>query len=104
MKRFILSDDADHDLQEIKRYLIREGGTPIVRHIFARLKASMVMLAANPYTGHSREDLTNEPVKFWPVFSYLIVYDPETKPIGIARVLQGNQDLKRIFLRSPPRF
>ena len=104
MKRFLLSEDADNDLQDIKRYLLSEGGTPLVRHILARLKSAMFMLALNPYLGHVREDLTKEPVRFWGVFSYLIVYDPVMKPLGVARILQGNQDLARIFLTSPPRF
>jgi len=32
-------------------------------------------------------------VKFWPVFSYLIVYDPAMRPLGVARILHGYQDL-----------
>lgn len=51
--------------------------------------------------GHLREDLTDEKVKFWPVFSYLIVYDPMTRPIGIARVLHASQDVKRLFQQKP---
>jgi plasmid stabilization system protein ParE len=104
MARFVLSEDAEVDLQEIKIYLLREGGTPLVRHIFAKLTASIKMLAANPYIGHIRTDLTDEAVRFWSVFSYLIVYDPQTKPLGIARILHGSQDLERLFMRTPPRF
>jgi toxin ParE1/3/4 len=104
MKRFVLSDDAAQDLQDIKTYLLREGGTPLVRHILGKLKSAILLLAANPYVGHKREDLTDEAVRFWSVFAYLIIYDPTTKPLGIARILQGNQDLERIFLKSPPRF
>jgi toxin ParE1/3/4 len=104
MKRFVLSDDADDDLQTIKRHLLSEGGTPLVRMVFTKLKSAMRMLASHPYAGHSREDLTNEVVCFWPVFSYLIVYDPQSKPLGIARILHASQDVAQIFLRSPPRF
>ena len=56
----------------------------------------MAFLAITPGAGHSRENLTDEPVKFWPVFSYLIIYDPATQPIGVARVLHGGQDLTPI--------
>jgi antitoxin ParD1/3/4/toxin ParE1/3/4 len=41
-------------------------------------------------------------VKFWPVFSYLIVYDPMIKPVGVARVLHGSQDLDAMFRARPP--
>jgi plasmid stabilization system protein ParE len=39
-------------------------------------------------------------VRFWAVFSYLIVYDPAKKPIEIVRVLHGKRDVKEI-LTSP---
>jgi toxin ParE1/3/4 len=104
MSRYILSDEATQDLQEIKTYLLHEGGTPLVRHVFAKLKLAMQMLASTPFAGHKREDLTDEPVRFWSVFSYLIVYDPQSKPLGVARILHGRQDVERIFRKTPPRF
>jgi plasmid stabilization system protein ParE len=50
-----------------------------------------------------RDDLTAEDVRFWPVLSYLIAYDPAMRPIGIARVLHASRDLEALFHRSPPR-
>jgi hypothetical protein len=38
-----------------------------------------------PGVGHFRQDLTSRPLKFWPIYSYLIVYYPETKPVQIIR-------------------
>ena len=35
----------------------------------------MRRLAQTPLMGHLREDLTDEPVRFWSVYSYVIVYD-----------------------------
>lgn len=49
-----------------------------------------------------RPDLTGEPVKFWAVFSYLIVYNPATQPIGIARVVHGSRDIESLFRKKPP--
>jgi len=43
------------------------------------------------------------PVKFWPVFSYLIIYDPATRPIGIARVLHASRDLGTMLRHAAPR-
>ena len=37
-----------------------------------------VLAAQSRGIGHTREDLTSRPVKFWSVYSYLVVYDPET--------------------------
>ena len=58
------------------------------------------MLASHPDAGHLRSDLTPLPVKFWPVFSYLIVYDPSARPPAIVRVLHGRQDVAAILDRE----
>jgi len=34
-------------------------------------------------------DLTNRPVLFFPMYSFLIVYRPDVKPIRIMAVLRG---------------
>jgi antitoxin ParD1/3/4/toxin ParE1/3/4 len=47
--------------------------------------------------GHLREDLTDEPVRFWSVYSYVIVYDPETQPLQILRILHGARDVRRVL-------
>ena len=75
----------------------------VARYVLGEIAKAFWFLAATPGAGHRREDLTDEPVKFWSVFSYLIVYDPESRPIGIARVLHGMRDLGAIFRQYPPR-
>jgi toxin ParE1/3/4 len=54
-------------------------------------------LAENPRIGHTREDLTNQPVLFLPVGSYLIIYDPESKPLSIVRIVHGARDVHSLF-------
>ena len=39
-------------------------------------------------------------MKFWQVFSYLIVYDHLTRPIGIARALHSSHDIATILTRT----
>lgn len=50
-------------------------------------------LAEHPFMGHLREDLTEKDLRFWSVYSYLIVYDPHRQPIAIVRVLSGWRDV-----------
>jgi toxin ParE1/3/4 len=61
------------------------------------IRAAFRLLASRPEAGHLRQDLTPLPVKFWPVFSYLIVYDPAARPLGIVRVLHGRRDVEAIL-------
>jgi toxin ParE1/3/4 len=101
--RYRLSSEAQSDLADINQYLVGEGGARLGRYVLGKIRDGFRFLAANPGAGHSREDLTDEPMKFWPVFSYLIVYDPVMKPIGVARVLHGSQDLEAMFKARAPR-
>jgi antitoxin ParD1/3/4/toxin ParE1/3/4 len=50
-----------------------------------------------PGQGHRREDLTKRPVLFFPLYSYLIVYQSDVAPIRIMAVLRGARDAKRIL-------
>ena len=61
------------------------------------LDEAMQRLADNPGIGHLRPDLTDQDVRFWSVFKYLVIYRPETKPLQIARVLHGKRDVKRLL-------
>ena len=62
----------------------------------------MEFLSGRPDAGHSRRDLTSEPVKFWQVFSYLIIYDPIARPIHILRILHTSRDIETILLSENP--
>jgi len=53
-------------------------------------------LADSPMAGRVRKELTSRPVRFWvvqPYSNYLIVYDPEKKPLQVIRILHNARDL-----------
>jgi plasmid stabilization system protein ParE len=97
VRRYILSPEAQQDLRDIREYLLKEAGLPVSRHVMRRMNEALRFLSVMPGLGHLRQDLTDQPVKFWQVFSYLIVYDPLTRPIGIARVLHSSRDVAAIL-------
>src|SRR5207247_6881512 len=98
MARFILTRPAADDVREIVNY-IRERSPQAATRVRGELRAAMNKLAEFPGIGHWREDLTDEPIRFWCVYSYLIAYRPETKPLEIIRVVHGARDLTRFFGR-----
>jgi plasmid stabilization system protein ParE len=49
-----------------------------------------------------REQLSNAQPSATAQDPYMIVYDPETNPIGVARVLHASQDLESLFRQRPP--
>ncbi len=61
---------------------------------------SCELLAVSPRAGTVREDLTSLPVTFWlvpPFPNYFIVYDPETKPLEIVRILHRARDIRSLI-------
>jgi antitoxin ParD1/3/4/toxin ParE1/3/4 len=51
------------------------------------------MVGEYPGIGHIREDLADESVRVHAVFSFLVIYRPETKPVQVLRVIHGARDL-----------
>lgn len=92
MPRFLLTPQARADLLEIAEHLTGDGPIAAER-VLAKLRASMGSLADMPQMGHLRPDLTSADVRFWTVYSYFIVYRPDTSPLQVVRVLHGARDL-----------
>lgn len=96
MTRFALTPAAKADLVEL--YDLTEQDDPrAASRVLARLRTAMRRLARTPGLGHLREDLADEALRFWPVYSYLIVYRPETRPLQIIRVVHGARDVRRLL-------
>ena len=91
MKRFRLSPEAAQDVREIWAYLAVDS-IRAARRLRLQILEACQKIANNPGIGHSREDLTDKPVLFWPVGSYLIIYTART-PVEIVRVLHGARDI-----------
>ena len=97
VKGYVLSVDADFDLDEIWEYIAADNIDAADRWI-DRLFDAFEALSHTPGMGHKREDLTNHPVLFWPVGSYLIIYRADRQAIEIVAVTQGSRDIPA-FLR-----
>jgi plasmid stabilization system protein ParE len=65
--------------------------------VLKEIRNALKLPGDQPGAAHVREDLTNRPLKLWPVYSYLIAYDPEAKPVRIIRVLHGMRDVEEIL-------
>jgi toxin ParE1/3/4 len=96
MPRFHLTGPAARDLQEILSY-IRKRNPQAAKRVKKQFRIAMSKLTAMPHIGHFREDVTDKRFRFWCVYSYLIAYRPETKPLEITRILHGAQSLSRFF-------
>ena len=97
--RFVFTEEAETQLLKILDYLENESDSGAIR-IRDAIYDAVALLAERPGIGHTREDLTDRPVKFWSVHSYLIVYDPDSRPLTIIAVLHGARDLGELLDRD----
>jgi antitoxin ParD1/3/4/toxin ParE1/3/4 len=95
--RYVLAPEAALDLVRIWRYLKKQSSLAIADRVESVIRDKIVFLARTPGAGHWNENLTDEPVKFFPVYSYLIVYRPETTPLQVVSILHGHRNVERIL-------
>ena len=96
MNRFVLTPAADQDLNDIWDYIAADN-IDAANRVLDALEATFSRLAEGPALGHYREDLADKRHRFETVFSYLIVYRWETRPLQIIRVLHGARDVHSIL-------
>jgi plasmid stabilization system protein ParE len=94
MGRYLLTGPAKDDIREITQY-IRRRNVAAANKVRRELQDVMRRLADFPTMGHLRNDLADERLRVWTVYSYLIIYRPDRKPIEVLRVIHGSRDLRR---------
>lgn len=98
MNRFILSPAAFQDIQEIWGYFAHElQNLEVADRIRDELFQAMKKLGEKPGLGHFRSDLSSEPLRFWLVRNFLVIYRSELQPIQIVRILHGSRDIQTLL-------
>ena len=94
MGRYRITPLAREDLLGIREYVKQESRSawPFV---WAEFKRVFRLIGAAPGVGHFREDLTARPLRFFPVYKYLVVYDPAARPVRVLGVFHSALDLRR---------
>lgn len=94
MTRALLSKRARDDLTQATRWIARDNPTAAKAFRSAIARAAE-QIADHPKSGTERPDLANPPARFLVVrgFRYVIVYDTDTKPPTILRILHGAREL-----------
>jgi plasmid stabilization system protein ParE len=93
VKQLLFTPSAEADLFEIWAYIAADNPDAADR-LEHEILAICQKLASRPGVGHKRLDLTSRPVLFYTVrATYLIVFDPDTAPLRILRILHGARDI-----------
>ena len=96
MMHFRLSPEAFQDLTNIYEYIAQDN-LEAAERVRTEIYDAILGLTAMPGKGHRREDLTRQPVLFWPVRSYQIIYRPYSQPLQVVAILHGKRDIKRVL-------
>ena len=98
MSGFLIAPAARIDLREIWDYYAVELQNPrTADRIRDEIFKGFRKLVKSPGIGHFRQDLADEPLRFWLVRRFLIVYRGEKQPIEIVRVLHGSRNVQAIL-------
>jgi len=89
---YILSEDADLDLNDIWEYIAQDNIDSADRWI-GKLLDLFETIGRAPGIGHKRVDLTAYAVLFFPVDDYLIIYRAIPPTVEIVAVTQGARDI-----------
>ena len=98
--RYILSPRAVQNLLDIWNYIKDQSSASIADQVELSIRERMIFLAGSPGAGHRRKDLkdlTDEDVRFFGVYSYLIAYSADTKPLQITSIIHGRRDVTQVL-------
>ena len=95
--KFVLSPQAARDIAEIWQYIADNSSDDIADRVESVIYEKLELLAGRPGLGHVRKDLNDENVRFFPVYAYLVVYRPDSKPLEIVTITHGRRDLERLL-------
>jgi plasmid stabilization system protein ParE len=92
VSEYVLSEDANLDLDDVWEYITQDSLDAADRWI-GKLFDAFEAIGRAPGIGHKREDVTGHPVLFFPVGNYLIIYRATRKPVEIVAITQGSRDI-----------
>ena len=99
MSSYQFTPQAVEDLFEIWSHIAGDD-LDAANRIEDAVHAACALLAETPRAGSVREDLTALPLRFWlvkPYRSYWIVYDPETMPLRVIRIMHAARNIPQIL-------
>ncbi len=94
---YILSQEADNDIEDIFEYGEYQYGTPQAIEYLLGLKNHFEVIAKNPDIGKKRKEIKDGLYSF-PYSSHIIFYRKMNSYVRIIRVLYGGRDLMKFLI------
>ena len=96
MNGYVLTQSALNDVSEILRFVAEQDGVSAALHVQTGLIKAFDMLVSAPRAGRPLRH-SPAPLRQWRVFDYIDVYDAQTDPLVVIRVLHGARDLRSLL-------
>jgi len=96
VKSFELSPIAQSDLDRVVGYVMLDSEIA-AEQVLDAIVSGFHLIAENPNIGRRRPGSSSLELRTWVVYSYVIVYRPETKPVHVLRIFHGAQDIERLL-------
>lgn len=90
---FALTPSASQDISEIVDYILEKSGLNQALRVHKKLVDGFRKIGDFPGIGHARPELIDESVRVYAIFSFLVIYRSDTKPVQILRIIHGARDL-----------
>lgn len=97
MSGYTLTQSAEADLDDVLGFIADRDGVGRALYVYEQFVEAFEHLASFPGMGVRKPLLTDDAIRWWPVFQFLVVYDAERTPIDILRVIHGVRDFARLF-------
>jgi len=95
-KIYRLTPAAQGDIRDIWCYIAQDN-PPAADMVETALHDAFGLLVERPFMGSKRDDVTEKHVRFWGVYSYHIIYDPESSPLVVLRILNASRDINSLL-------
>jgi len=93
MKRIVLTDAVQKDLDDIWFYIARQSGNIApAEQVIKRLHATIVTLANNPDIGRPCSEDIDPNGRWFPVNNYILYYRAETRRIIFTHIFDGRRN------------
>ena len=97
MKLYNLTLEAQNDLDQIGNYIASRGSPERAKAVLLKIGEELRKIGASPGMGHFREEVDDNRLRFWSIYSYLIAYRWDVRPIEVIAIVHGARDLARFF-------
>ncbi|MCU0866121.1 MAG: type II toxin-antitoxin system RelE/ParE family toxin [Planctomycetes bacterium] len=93
-----LTATAARDVESALEFVASRDGLDRAMKLHDAFSQAFLRLAGRPGLGRVRSELTGESVRWWTVFDWLVLYQPNEVGIDVLTVVHGARELRNLIV------